>query len=613
MKSIFFYFLTVTLLFAECRYEVDAEINPFEHTMHVKATIHNKDGIILKDLQEYPIADKGKVLKELAKKPASLSFEYSLMDEEMLTMNFVMLLGGWIPNAEGLCRFKSRFTLPMGFIAISEHESVEIKQTPDKTHFTFTMEKPVNSISLVGSPNYLPLSDEYNGIKITTYFFSADAHHSKRYIEKTKSYLKMYESLIGPFPYKRFAIVENRFQTGYSMPTFTLIGDHLIDKDYLIDRSLGHEIVHQWFGNAVFNDFTQGNWVEGLTTYLSDHYLQELKGEGSFHRKKVLDTYMNDVPEEKEFPLIAFRHRDDRASMSVGYGKGMFFYHMLRREMGDDAFFAAVRTFYERSTFTTASYNEMVTVFSEFAKRDLKPFFLQWLYATGLLELDIKSLSLARRGENYQLDFSVVQKEAEKPFAFQLPVTIECDKTVKREKLTISCREQNISLTLACRPERLVFDPDYDLLRALNDDEKIITIGSAVKEKGFIAIGAKKEDEAALQEMFNIAEFLDADALTPQMLENSSLLFVNGAAGFAKRHTDDFDTLSGDTTLQVIANPKNGRKLFVLLEGGSSHLATLSKALSYYKSYSKVAINGRKSTVKKVSPSQNGMAYTLSE
>ena len=613
MKSILFYFLTATLLFAECRYEVDADINPFAHTMHVRATVHNPDGVTLKDLDEYPVADKEGVLNALAEKPKSLSFEYSLMDEQMLTMDFVMLLGGWLPKADGLCRYKSDFTLPVGFIAVSEHENVGIKQMPDKTRFTFTMDKPASGITLVGSPDYLPLSGEYNGIKITTYFFSAHAHHSMRYIEKVKSYIKMYESLIGPFPYKTFAVVENRYQTGYSMPTFTLIGDHLIDKDYLIDRSLGHEIVHQWFGNAVFNDFTTGNWVEGLTTYLSDHYLQELKGEGSFHRKKVLDTYMNDVPEEEEFALIAFRHRDDRASMSIGYGKGMFFYHMLRREMGDETFFAAIRAFYERSTFTTASYNEMVTVFSEFAKRDLKPFFLQWLYATGLLELDIKGLSLTLSDESYRLDFSVVQKGAEKPFAFQLPVTIECDKTVKQEKLTISRLEHNISLTLACRPERLVFDPDYDLLRSLDGNEKIITIGSAVKEKGFIAVGAKSEDEAALKEMFDIAEFLDTDALTPQMLENSSLLFVNGAAGFAKRHADDFDTLNGDTTLQVVANPKNGRKLFVLLEGDSSRLAALSKALSYYKSYSKVAIEGRKSTLKKVSPSQNGMAFSLSE
>ena len=62
------------------------------------------------------------------------------------------------------------------------------------------------------------------------------------------------------------------------MPSFTLLGSGVIKRHYIQPYALGHEIVHSWIGNWVFNRSEQGNWVEGLTTYVANYYYEELMG-----------------------------------------------------------------------------------------------------------------------------------------------------------------------------------------------------------------------------------------------------------------------------------------------------------------------------------------------
>ncbi len=62
------------------------------------------------------------------------------------------------------------------------------------------------------------------------------------------------------------------------MPTYTLLGQDIVRLPFIVETSLGHEILHQWFGNLVYIDYEKGNWAEGLTTYLADHLYEEQKG-----------------------------------------------------------------------------------------------------------------------------------------------------------------------------------------------------------------------------------------------------------------------------------------------------------------------------------------------
>ncbi len=109
-----------------------------------------------------------------------------------------------------------------------------------------------------------------------------------RYLDATAQYLEMYRGLLGPYPYSKFALVENFWETGYGMPSFTLLGEQIIRFPFILHSSYPHELLHNWWGNGVFVDLAGGNWCEGLTAYLADHLIAEQRGQGADHRRAIL-------------------------------------------------------------------------------------------------------------------------------------------------------------------------------------------------------------------------------------------------------------------------------------------------------------------------------------
>ena len=111
-----------------------------------------------------------------------------------------------------------------------------------------------------------------------------------------RRYIALYEELIGPYPFQQFSIVENFFPTGYGFPSYTLLGSTVIRLPFIIETSLGHEIAHCWWGNGVLVDDRQGNWCEGLTTYLADYLYKERTSEEEGRQLQASD------PEELHDP-----------------------------------------------------------------------------------------------------------------------------------------------------------------------------------------------------------------------------------------------------------------------------------------------------------------------
>ena len=107
------------------------------------------------------------------------------------------------------------------------------------------------------------------------------------------------------------------------MPTYTVLGKAAVRLPFIPETSLGHEILHQWFGNSVYVDYRAGNWCEGLTTFLADHFYEEEEGRGREYRKGVLIDFQSYVNDKNAFPLKAFTERTDAASEAIGYGKAV--------------------------------------------------------------------------------------------------------------------------------------------------------------------------------------------------------------------------------------------------------------------------------------------------
>ncbi|MFW2403271.1 MAG: peptidase M28, partial [Gammaproteobacteria bacterium] len=111
----------------------------------------------------------------------------------------------------------------------------------------------VDEIYLVGGP-LVKYTEAAGAISAEVFLHDSDDALAQKYLTATAQYLEMYRNLIGPYPYTKFALVENFWETGYGMPSFTLLGPQVIRFPFILTSSYPHEILHNWWGNSVFVD-----------------------------------------------------------------------------------------------------------------------------------------------------------------------------------------------------------------------------------------------------------------------------------------------------------------------------------------------------------------------
>lgn len=375
---------------------------------------------------------------------------------------------GWIPTqASNQFTFALKTQLPLGWHSISQGNEI-IRQTEGNLQITeWVCDKPMEEIYLIAG-KYAITEEDHHGIKVMTYTYAEEPELSKRYRQATKRYLDMYSEQIGPYPYEKFALVENFWQTGYGMPSFTLLGSQVIRLPFIIGTSYGHEILHNWWGNGVFVDYKTGNWCEGLTNYMADHYYKKLAGEDASYRRTMLQTYLNYVQEEKDFPLTQFSERHDPATQAIGYSKSAMIFHMLNKMLGEEKFNAAIRAFYKNNIFKAASWADLEREFSAHDGSNLSWFFKQWLDQEGAPVLKIGEIAIAKAGEKYVASLTLIQEAPVYRLTIPVLVAGKSDTTIF---LTMQNNEQTFKIEIRDPSDKICVDPEFDVFRKLNYEE----------------------------------------------------------------------------------------------------------------------------------------------
>jgi hypothetical protein len=386
-------------------------------------------------------------------------------------------------------------------------------QQPDKAILTSRLDRPYDdSITLVASKRFVVSRDTLDDIDIYTYFFADHAGQSTAYIEGAKHYLRLYQSLIGKYPYKRFSIVENSMSSAFSMPTFILMTEKYVRAGITDETPLGHEILHQWFGNSVFADYSKGNWHEGLTIYLADHLQEETRKKDMDCRKRILMGYENYVRDNNEFSLSKFTERFDYASRSIGYGKSAMVFHMLRKKFGDEAFYGAIRRFVKEHSFHVTSWDDLRKAFENTTGQDLTAYFQQWVYDTGIADLDITDIQIDRKAHDYEVRFSILQKK--KAYQISIPVTFYFNNYKEVRSLDISESRTSFAFMFDKPPIEIVLDEEYDVFRRLSGKEKPPMIETLITDDKSIivlpasAASAYAELIAAFGEKGTVLQFM---------------------------------------------------------------------------------------------------------
>ncbi len=353
----------------------------------------------------------------------------------------------------------------------------------------------VDEIYLVGGP-LTPYEKAAGAVTAQAYLREPDPALAERYLSATARYIEMYRSLIGPYPYGKFALVENFWETGYGMPSFTLLGPQIIRFPFILTSSYPHEILHNWWGNSVFVDYPTGNWCEGLTAYMADHLMKEQAGQAAEYRRDTLKKYRDFVRDGRDFPLTEFRSRHSAATEAVGYGKTLMGFHMLRRQLGDEAFTTALARFYREHRGSKASFGDIRAQLEQVSGRDLERFFEQWVELPGAADLRLDAVEVRTTNGGFEVTGVLRQVQAGTKFALQAPLSLTTADGLQTQVLSVTGEATPFSFGTAARPQLLEVDPQFDLFRLLDARETAPSIGQVLGDRKLLAILPAAADEA---------------------------------------------------------------------------------------------------------------------
>lgn len=537
---------------------------------------------------------------------------YSMISETGITLS-----DQWYPVADREMLFKLTAMIPADFEAVSEAEEIIAFQVNDRKQVTFLFPHPLFAINFVAGPYIITAEKFADDKELFAYFFAEDQHLADAYLQKAKHYLERYEKMLGPYPYKRFSIVENRLPTGFAMPAFTLLGQSVVRLPFIIDTSLGHEVLHAWFGNGVRMSSNEGNWVEGLTTYLADQAFAEDEGRGAEYRKEQLIKYQSYVRPDMDLTLRSFRNvgheqNTGRPARAVGYNKSAMFFHMLRNKVGPEVFTHALQDFYKRLKHKSGGWSDLQTSFENISGLALDDFFTQWLDRNDIPELFIENLQVKNSGGYPVLHFDIMQR-IDPHYTLELPVIIKTNTEEIRKTLAVADSRTSFEIPLAALPHTIVIDPDYDIMRILSPRELPATWSRYLGAENRIAILPSEDDRTLYKSLLaeveaDGARILLQDEVSDKDLVDNSLLFLGAESRISRSLFALPDHPAGGFTLDARKNPLNPDAVAVLVSAiNEEQVEKAAAKLRHYGKYSYLSFKDGRIRDKQIGETELGL------
>ncbi len=402
--------------------------------------------------------------------------------------SFLMAGSGWYPEwLGGASNYILKVVAPEGMLAVTAGQSQGHIRQNGKTQSTWLINDRLRGLSLSVGP-YIVREKAVGNITAATYFFEETDHLANAYLEATADYLALYQNLFGPYPFEKFAVVENFFPTGFGFPSYTLIGGTVLRLPFIISTSLGHEIAHCWWGNGVRVDEEGGNWSEALTTYVADYLYQEKKSEedARSYRMQILRNYSTLITPGKDFALKQFQGRHDPVTKTIGYDKGAMVFHMLRKLLGEEAFWGGLRDLYRDRRFKATSWADLQQAFEIRAGVSLQAFFDQWVMHAGAPRFHLDGVRSSQEGGIWKIEGRILQQEP--AFSFELNLMLESRSDKIFKTIHMSEKETPFQIIATSKPIRLVADPGSDVMRWLFSGEIPPAINALKSSAGVLAV-----------------------------------------------------------------------------------------------------------------------------
>lgn len=299
--------------------------------------------------------------------------------------------------------------------------------------------------------------------------------YAKDIFGRTPKMLTFYSDVLKfPYPWQKYAQVIVRDYVSGAMENTTAVihgefvqqtRQEMVDGNH--DDIIAHELFHHWFGDWV----TCESWAnlplnESFATYGEYLWLEYDKGreEADLHLHEDLRSYLNEAS-EKQVDLIRFDYTDredmfDRHS----YAKGGRVLHMLRKYVGDEAFFDALNLYLRRHALSPVEIHHLRLAFEDVTGEDLNWFFNQWFLASGHPVLEIETV-YNDSAKKVIVKISQLQDFESTPL-YKLPMNVDIyyNGTKTTHSIVLELAEQYFDFDCPVKPDWVIVDAEKMLL-----------------------------------------------------------------------------------------------------------------------------------------------------
>ena len=305
-------------------------------------------------------------------------------------------------------------------VTLSNGKLISIFKNADGTHTDYWKQPlphaPYLTMMAIGEFN-ITKHKWHDSIEVSYYLEKDFAKHADLIFGPTAEMLTCFSERLGvDYPWEKFSqIIVRDYVSGAMENTSAVIHGEFVQHDerehYDNDQEdiIAHEMYHHWFGDlttaeswsnlplnesfATYGEYIWNEWKHGTT-----------EADAAFDGN--LQGYLRGKQNATKIPIRFYYHNKEDMFDGVSYSKGGRILHMLRKEVGDEAFFKSLQLYLTQNKFKSAEIHHLRLAFEEITGRDLNWFFNQWFLKAGHPELEISTVY-----KNNTANLTIVQKQ----------------------------------------------------------------------------------------------------------------------------------------------------------------------------------------------------------
>ena len=236
------------------------------------------------------------------------------------------------------------------------------------------------------------------------------------------------------------------------------------------DNLISHEMGHQWFGDLVTTKDWADLWLnEGFATFMDQIWEEHQYGadNAAYSRWRAQAGWMR---QNRLFgvPIVTRDFNDSMEYAGNIYGKGGMVLEMLRKQMGDAAFFRGLQHYLETYRLQNVATADLVRALEESSHMNVDHFFDQWIYNGGAPRFAVISTYDAA-SKQLKLEVKQTQDVRGRVGLFEVPIEVEIATAggTKTFPITVSKADEPFLFPADSQPLMVLFDKGDKILKSV--------------------------------------------------------------------------------------------------------------------------------------------------